>query len=592
MRWNMPEQNAENLGENRNGTVPEGQESVPPAQSQLFGDFIVQYTSNMNGFEEVFSDARFQVINEIYAVLYVPLDGLLQKLEINNYSYNTIPKCYTYMDVEAMNSSGITMLHNHSYLNLRGEGTLIAVIDSGIDYRNPIFRKGDTSRIVRIWDQTLEGEQKEENGYQSFRVPYGREFTQEDLERALASENPLEVVPSMDRDGHGTMMAGIAAGNILPEEGFSGAAPEASILVVKLKPAKDYLREFYLLTPEAPAYQENDIMLAVRYAINRARELKMPLSICIGLGSSQGGHTGHGPLSRFLASVSGFAQNSVCVAAGNEGSSRHHYHGSVNLEKGQDVAELRIGSQDEGFTMEFWGDAPENYQVSVQSPTGELHSISTARGAGTQNLSFIFVDTQIQANYVQTENSSGNTLIFFRFLRPAEGIWRILVYGKEPSTVDYHLWLPVDAFLSSETYFLSSSPYDTITNPGDALDAMTVTAYDYRNQSLYLQAGRGYGLSGQVKPDFAAPGVEVLAPLLNGNFGTVSGTSVSAAIAAGAAALMFEWGIVRENIPFLNGRTVGNYFYKGARRADNYVYPNPEWGYGQLDLYHTFELLS
>lgn len=592
----MPDRTNGDYRAYENNRILEVQDGVPPAQSQYFGDFLVQYSRNTDGFTEASSDRRFQIINNIYAVMYVPLAEVPRPLEVNSYSYNAIPKCYTYMDVEAVNSAGIFRLHNHPFLNLRGQGTVIAIIDSGIDYRSPIFRQGDSSRIVGIWDQTLQGEQVEEDyiggAGGEFPVPYGREFTKEEIDRALAAENPLEIVPSVDTNGHGTMLAGIAAGNTLLEEGFSGAAPEASLLVVKLKPAKEYLKEFYLLPPEAEAFQENDIMLAIRYAMSRAQKMKMPLSICLGLGTSQGSHTGSSPLSQFLTNISGYAQNAVCTAAGNEGSSRHHYQGTVLGEMGQDIAELRVGPGEMGFTMEFWGDAPENYQVSIQSPSGETIPISTARGAGTQKLSFVFVGTRIEAAYVRTENGSGRTLIFMRFFQPSEGIWRFLVYGRGEGSIEYHLWLPVQGFVSGETYFLRPSPYHTVTSPGDSMDVMTVTAYDYRDQSLYLEASRGYSLAGQVKPDFAAPGVEVLAPLLNGNFGTVTGTSVAAALTAGAAAMMFQWSILEENALYLNGRTMGKYFSKGAKRQENYRYPNPEWGYGQLDLYHTFELLS
>lgn len=154
------------------------------------------------------------------------------------------------------------------------------------------------------------------------------------------------------------------------------------------------------------------------------------------------------------------------------------------------------------------------------------------------------------------------------------------------------MWLPVTGLISPETYFLESSPYNTVTSPGDSIESITATAYQYRDNSLYLEAGRGFMPDGRVTPDIAAPGVDIRVPLLRGGYGMASGTSLSAAMTAGVAALMFEWAIIRGNQPFFTGTNVKHYLERGARREERLQYPNREWGYGGLDLYHTFELLS
>ena len=148
--------------------------------------------------------------------------------------------------------------------------------------------------------------------------------------------------------------------------------------------------------------------------------------------------------------------------------------------------------------------------------------------------------------------------------------------------------------ISDETYFLKPSPECTVTSPGDAVDAMTVTAYQQKDGSLYTRAGRGYTAGGQVKPDFAAPGVEVTTALagLAGGYGEVSGTSLAAAQTAGIAALLFEWAVIRGNEPYFSGNSVRNYLRRGAVREEDRQYPNREWGYGKVNIYHTFELLT
>ena len=201
------------------------QAAVSPAQNEMYADFIVKY---MGDFQEDLGDVPgliFQKINAIYGVVYAPLTEI-GALNISTYSYSFIPKCYTHMDLGSLSASGITRLQEHPYLQLKGLGTAIAIVDSGIDYRNPLFQNEMGSRILCIWDQTLEGDGTE--------VPYGRVFWKNDIDRALASENPLEIVPSTDTNGHGTRMAAVAAGNNFPEENFSGAAPEATLIVVKV----------------------------------------------------------------------------------------------------------------------------------------------------------------------------------------------------------------------------------------------------------------------------------------------------------------------------------------------------------------------
>ena len=559
-----------------------------PAQDQQYENFIIRYKQNIQGVPEYQPDERFQIINDLFGVLYVPMREI-PELQLNSYSYSSIPRCYTYMDTGALSASGVTRLHGHPYLKLKGSGTLVAIIDSGIDYLHPAFHRGMTSKILSIWDQELESGLTE-------RIPFGREFNRGEIEQALSAENPWEVVPSMDKSGHGTEVAATAAGYSIEKEGFSGAAPEAELVVVKLKQAKRYLRDLYLLPQEADIYQEDDIMLAIAYVLRVAAENQKPLSICIGLGSSMGAHQGEGPLNEYINSIAAFSQNAVSVPAGNEGTARHHYMKTLSAANIKDTIELRVGEKEStrGFMLEFWGDSPNFYSMTIQSPTGEQLSISTSLKNSTQELYFVFVETKVLVNYVPIERRTGNTLIFIRFLHPAVGIWKFLVGERIPGESRFHMWLPVRGMISDDTYFLEPSPEYTVTSPGDAADAMTVTAYQYRDNSLYVQASRGYNTENVVKPDFAAPGVDILTASIGAGaeFAPATGTSLAAAQTAGMAALLFEWSLIRENEPYFTGNSVKNYLSRGAVRDLNLIYPNPEWGYGRLDLYHTFELLT
>ena len=564
-----------------------GAQSENRAQSQRFGDFIVKYMQNVKDTMELFPGTSFQAINEIFGVLYVPLESM-GELEVTGTSYNSIPKCYTYMDMEAAGASGITRLHDHPYLKLRGKGTAVAVIDSGIDYQNAVFRNAGGSRIAYLWDQSLE----DGTDIAGTEVPYGRLFRKNDIDQALAFEDPFSVVPSRDTNGHGTALAGIAAGNMVPGENFTGAAPEATLIIIKVKPAKQYLRNFYLYPPDAEVFQENDVMMAIAYAISWAKKLEMPLSICLGIGSSQGAHLGTNALSQYVDYVANFSQVSVSVAAGNEGNTRNHSTGIFSQGREQVVTDRRVAEREQGFTMEFWGEPPEIYGLSIQSPTGEILEVSSSIGSRTQELSFVFVETKVYVNYILIERQTGYSLVYIRFFHPASGIWKIFTQARNRQNVQFHMWLPVEGLISQDTYFLEPSPYTTVTAPGDARNSITATAYQHRDGSIYIAAGRGYTPDGMITPHLAAPGVNVKVPLVRGGFGTRSGTSISAAQMSGIAALLFEWAIIRDNQPFFTGSSVKYYLQRGARREENMQYPNPEWGYGKVDLYHTFELLT
>lgn len=485
----------------------------------------------------------------------------------------------------------------------------MAVIDSGIDYQNEVFRNAGGSRIAYLWDQSIEEEEQNQSGREleaengdadnlpgddiaDTEVPYGKLFRKKDIDRHWLPRSRLpschpEIPTAMARHWRG-----IAAGNMVPGENFTGAAPEATLIIIKVKPAKQYLRNFYLYPPEAEAFQENDVMMAIAFAISQAKKLKMPLSICLGIGSSQGAHLGTNALSQYVDYVANFSQVSVSVAAGNEGNTRNHSTGIFSQGREQIVTELRVAEREQGFTIEFWGEPPEIYELSIQSPTGEILEVSSSIGSRTQELSFVFVETKVYVNYILIERQTGYSLVYIRFFHPASGIWKIFTQARNQQNVQFHIWLPVEGLISQDTYFLEPSPYTTVTAPGDARNSITATAYQHRDGSIYIAAGRGYTPDGMITPHLAAPGVNVKVPLVRGGFGTRSGTSISAAQTAGIAALLFEWAIIRDNQPFFTGSSVKYYLQRGARREENMQYPNPEWGYGRVDLYHTFELLT
>lgn len=505
-------------------------------------------------------------------------------ITLEKFSYNSIPKCFSPTSMETMNQAGILPLQTYPTLKLTGKGVLIGFLDSGIDYQNPIFRNLDgTTRIAGIWDQTIQ------DGTPPAAFAYGSEYTREQIDQALLLENPLDLVPSVDTDGHGTFTASLAAGSGNPEEAFLGAAPDAVIGVVKLKQAKQYLRDYYFISKDTVCYQENDILLGLHYLEQLAKQLNLPLVYCISVGSSAGGHVGALPLSQVLNNYGAYANRVPVVGTGNESDKRHHFYNEIPDNSTIQTVEVRVGESVPGFTMELWTSIPNILSISLISPSGENTNRIPIRANSRTTFDFLFERTRVTIDYQLIVEKENSELIFFRFDAPSSGVWRINVEPIRIIDGRYHIWLPVTELLQGEVFFLNSNPYYTITNPGNANSAITVSYYDSASNSIATASGRGYGRNEQISPTITAPGINVKGALPNGRYAIRSGASISAAITSGAVALLLEWIIYQLGFPAIDSYQIKSLLILGAVRGSNMEFPNREWGYGQLNVYNTFE---
>ena len=563
--------------------------------SEDFADFIAPYFTTPEEFIRSQGTDCIDFVNSTLAVVYVPLSTVTPST-YTSYTYSAVPKLYSLLDVTSMDAAGITPAGELPVLNNQGAGVIVGFVDTGINYTDSLFRNADGStRIIGIWDQTNNSdnsnniENETAKPFSAFSALYGTQYTAEEINLALNSDNPASIVPTRDENGHGTFLASIAAGNRDERAGFSGAAPQASIAMVKLKPAKQYLRDFYLIRDGADAYQENDIMMGVSYLYFLARKYSMPLVVCIPLGTNMGSHMGMSRLGQYLNQVSLSNGSAVITAAGNETGARHHFRAVMDADTDEVTAELRVGEREAGFSMELWAENMGAYTVGFISPTGEVAREISVPLRGENTVSFLLEQTQITVYTQIADVSSGSQFIFMRFENPMSGIWRILIRNSLDIRETFHIWLPVRGFISDETYFLRPDPDTIITDPGNARYLITVTAYDHTKNSIYIHASRGYSLSGRIKPDLAAPGVNILGASVSGRRLTrMSGTSVSAAHLAGAAAILLNWGVLNANYPYLNTPVLKSIFVRGAQRNPALTYPNREFGYGTLNLYEAF----
>lgn len=557
--------------------------------SEDYIDVLVRLRGNEDLLRR-YQDICFQEINEKWVVLYENINDI-PLINYSNYGYLTIPKLYGLMDQESMATSGILKVQNQSALSLKGSGVIIGFVDTGIDYLHEAFLDElNNTRIISIWDQNVKANVEDT----PINFDFGAEYSEKQINDAIKSNTPYDIVPEKDEIGHGTFIAGIAAGSNT-NVSFVGAAPQSDIVFVKLRQAKTVLKRYHCVPDDAIAYSESDIMLGIKYLVNKAIELDRPLVICFGLGSSMGPHTDGSPLSLYLSEVANEANIVVVTPAGNEGNERHHYSGLIDKNVEYESVEIVVGQGVTGFSVELWGKRPDVFSVEIISPSGEKISRIPESFNLSRTIDFVLENTYIEYYHNLVETIEASQVINMRFKAPSEGVWKIRVYCDSTMAGYYDMWLPIKNFLDGEVYFLDSTPYTTLLVPSSANAVITVSAYDYRNEAIWLQSGRGNAANGNIKPDIAAPGVEILGPAAGGNHDLYSrrnGSSIAAAHVAGAAALMLEWSKRNNRYAIFNTSDVKALLILGARRDGGLVYPNPEWGYGKLDLINTFLVLA
>lgn len=488
------------------------------------------------------------------------------------------------LDRASLEAASIIQVHQQPYLDLMGRGVIIGFVDTGIDYTQPVFQYEDgTSKILYIFDQTIEGSPPE--GY-----TVGTEYTNEQINLALQSDDPYSIVPHQDNSGHGTFLASIAAGRQVGN--FVGAAPAADIIAVKLRKARPFYLERFAVPPEQEnAYASSAVIVGVEYILQKALELNRPVAICIGLGTNQAGHDGSSILEEYLASTSNLRGVCICVAAGNESQARHHMQGMISGENETQFIDIRVGERAGDIYITIWNNAADRMSVSVRSPTGELVVRVPARSGVRQLTNLILERSRVLIEYYFPLEGTGSQLTVVKIYDATPGIWTITVYGDIILDGRFNAWLPLTGFVAPGVEFLSSDPYITITVPATMIGGgICCGAYDSVQNSLYALSSWGPTRLPAMAPDLVAPGVNVGGFYPYG-YGDMSGTSVATAITTGAAALMLQWGIVEGNDPVMSTYQIRAYLIRGCNRSEVLSYPNTQWGYGSLNLLQSFRLM-
>lgn len=579
-----------------------GESCAAYVYSEDYLSYLIRYDNDLRGVMQVVNPACVDIINNRFLIAFKSAPSIENLENFFDYGYGNLPKCYGLMDMSVVEDIGADSVRNLPGLALDGEGVVVGFVDTGIDFANPVFRdSAGNSRIEFLWDQNQEA-----MNYGNPVFGYGGEFSREDINQAIASGNPYQQIPSRDEEGHGTFMASIVAGTPIEDEenNFSGIAPEASIIMVKLKPARRRLKEFYMIGEDKLCYSEDDIVQGIRYLVNKAVQLARPLVVCLGLGTNQGDHNGNTNLEGYIEALSGLRGICFVTPAGNELGGRHHFAGNRvgsvtgidgdSQAQNQEIVEINVEANNPGFSMELWGNAPGLLKISIESPSGERLDNIIANENGSYMGDFLYEGSNVFVKNIVVENVSGDQVIFVRFYRPGPGIWRINVSETlNQLGGGFDAWLPIEEFVGSRAIFVKSSPDTTITSPGNGRGSITATAYNHVSNALFVDSSRGYTRKGNIKPDITAPGVEVLGVFAGGANNTLftrrSGTSVATSVLAGTATLILQWGIVNKNNMGINTEIIKQMIIRGARRSDEISYPNNIWGWGILDVLGVFE---
>lgn len=566
-------------------------------------ELIVKYSGSLDPVRDM--GIQVEEMRNEYAILVVPEHLIDQVSALPQIEYVEKPKRLFFAISQARAVSCVNILQENPY-SLTGRGILMAVLDSGIDYFHEDFRNADgTTRILLLWDQVLD-----------------RIFTSEEINEALKTGSRSQarsLVPSADLSGHGTSVAGIAAGNGREGNGvYRGIAYESPLLVVRLG------------TPDPDGFpRTTELIRAVNFAVVQAVEMQMPLVVNISFGNTYGSHDGTSLLETFLNDIGNYGRTTIVAGSGNEGAAAGHVAGRMSAGSGRSQgavraeenlagssaaapgirpqqaapiagttsgqssmetpgAELSVAAYETGFSVQLWKYYTDQFQIRLRTPSGEILGPLSERLGPAR---YTYYDTQILVYYGKPKPYSAAQEIYFDFIPTPgsyieSGIWAFQLTPQRIIDGRYDFWLPSSAVLNQSTRFLHADPDTTLTIPSAASQVLTVGAYNSRTGAYADFSGRGFTRThDQVKPDICAPGVNLMAPMNGGGYHSVTGTSFAAPIAAGSVALIMQWGIINGRDPFLYGEKVKAYLRRGARQLAGFAqYPNQQVGYGALCL--------
>lgn len=536
-------------------------------------ELIVKYNGDVAARAEELGGSAVLLLGG-YAIVTMPQNMIDRFAAFTEVEYIEKPRRLFYSISQAAARSCIYYAWNEPY-KLSGRDTLVAVIDSGIDWNNRDFKNEDGStRIVRLWDQTVSSEQSGYEPPDGYKV--GTEYTRDIIDSALSGDETAMRSLRLSRDysGHGTFVTGIAAGNGRgSSEIYRGVAYESELVIVKLGDSR-----------QSQFPRTTRLMEAVNYCIMQAQRLKKPVAVNLSFGNNQGSHDGTDLLSTYLNAAADVWKNVIVCGSGNE-AGRGIHTGGVLKKTQVDIVELAIGEYETGLNIQLWKNYADEYGIEITAPSGAGSGQLRTYGAG----SYLIDGTKVYVYYGEPTPYSRYQQIYFELVPGsvyiAPGVWKITLTPIRIVDGQYDLWLPDSSTLNEDTRFFFPVEETTLTVPSAADKVITVGAYNSRTDAYADFSGRGYTrLRDNVKPDIVAPGVDIISTAVNGGYTMRSGTSMAVPFVSGSAALMMQWGIVEGNDAYLYGEKIKAYLIKSARHLPGEPVPSKRTGWGALCL--------
>lgn len=566
-------------------------------------NYLVQYQGNIIG-EFIDKEGIFvTLINNRYAI--ITIDKNLQEyendtsmikykkengkdVEIESITYIKNPEGYVLQEISPLEAANIEYVQIESYFNLTGRGVIVGILDTGIDYLNEeLMDSNGNTRILGIWDQTILN-----NNAVNDNLPYGTFYSEDDINRAIRLSrdggDPYTIVPSRDEIGHGTSMAGIigASGK---NPNLKGVAPDCKFLVVKLSQALYYKKEYDI---NIPVYNITELFTGIQFLYSYFLKGSKSMIIYLPLGTNRGSHNGTSILEEFLDSILISRGIAVVTGAGNEGAALLHGSGIIKPDGQVTTHEFNIDKNQKKIIIEIWIQIPSIASIEINSPTGGTTGIiQPFFGKGTR-YDFTIERTSVLISYYIPEEIYEDSLIVVILDNVQPGTWSFKFRGLKEIEGRYDIWLPPRGISKETTMMIPADPYGTLTIPGTSSSVITVAAYNQLNNTLLNYSGRAFEDNYIDIIDVAAGGINALTIAPNNKTTLASGTSVSSAIVAGICLLLFQWGIVQGNYPYMFSQTLKAFIARGTRKRKGDTYPNPEWGYGIVDIFNMFNLIN
>jgi len=467
----------------------------------------------------------------------------------------------------------------HQGINLpqpyEGEGVVVGVVDSGIDFTHADFSDSNGTRIQYLLEYTQGGGQNE--------------WTKSQIDA-----NP-GLVTQRDADGgigHGTHVTGTAAGGGSVNPIYRGIAPRADIVFVKgIRNANS-----------SGGYGSDDVTTACDYIFNKAQALGKPAVVNLSLGLHFGPHDGSSLYEQSLSNLTGPGKI-IVASAGNDGwtdpNLAVHAGGTVVPYRpyGSMLKALRDPTQAQVAQVDIWYDQGVISDVKVvaykdiqnqlvlQASTSWLPAVGWAyspllRDSNGVVLGAVYIDTKTVND---PRNGDGEILLqITNNSDPAVDIGQTdwLVAFRTLASGDVHMWPLFDGDAFRNDINFSSIGYTglpgdsnyTVGSPATAKKVISVGSYVTKNSWIDVDgtSQQGTGFLGElspfsskgptrdkrIAPDISAPGERIASALsshLNegigyerpdvvqgGGYQLMRGTSMSAPHVTGIVALMLE----------------------------------------------------